>query len=115
MTLLLLMAALLQQSPVLRDVEQRLGPFRIDGHSFLVVLYKKRLPNHSETTFALEIHNEADDIEYARTFPYEVRDGKFRETMSVSAKLVRGSLRIQYTKQPTQIFRLKDGKLIPDE
>ncbi len=116
-------ALLLQQTPALQDSERRLGPFTIGGQTFTVVVYNKRLGN-SETMFALEIRDQTDDIQYARTFPYEVRDGKFRETISVAAKLVPGkpapNLLLQYTTKRTparknmssQIFGLSDGKLV---
>ena len=117
------MSALLQQTPVLQDSERRLGPFTIAGLPFTIVVYSKRLGN-SETMVALEIRDPADDIQYARTFPYEVRDGKFRETLSVSARLVAGkptsNLQLEYMTNPAprrkarslQLFGLRDGKLV---
>lgn len=123
------MAALLQQSPALQTVEQRLGPFSIAGQSFTVVLYNKRLVDPSgvpvsETLSALEIRDQLGDIQYGRTFPYEIREGKFQQTLSASVKLVSrkadSGLLVQYRTKPTpqgsgessQIFRLKDGKLV---
>ena len=115
--------ALLQQTPALRDSERRLGPFTIADQPFTVVVYNKRLGT-SETMVALEIRDQADDIEYARTFPYEVRDGKFRQTISVTAMVVPAkpvaSLQLEYTTKPapprktpsSQIFGLRDGKLV---
>jgi hypothetical protein len=73
---------------------------------------------------ALEIRDQADDIQYARTFPFEVRDGTFRETLSVSARLVAGkptaNLQLEYMTnaapprktRSSQIFGLRNGKLV---
>jgi hypothetical protein len=122
-----LMFAILQQAPALQDAQQQLGPFTISGKPFIVVVYKKQLANRSATVYALEIRNGMDDIEYARTFPYGVRDGHFQQTLSVSAKLVSrkptSRLLIQYTTKPappgkntsSQAFVLKNGKLVPLE
>jgi len=113
-------ALLLQQTPVLQDSERRLGPFTIGGQPFTVIVYNKRL-GASETMVALEIRDQADDIQYARTFPYEVRDGTFRATVSVTVKLVPGkpdaNLQLDYATKPSpprktqssQIFGLRDG------
>jgi hypothetical protein len=115
-------AALLQQTPALQDTERRLGPFTIAGQPFTVVVYNKRLGT-SETMVALEIRDQADDIEYARTFPFEVRDGRFRETISVTAMVVPAkpvaNLQLKYTMKPdrarktpsSQTFGWRDGKL----
>ena len=113
-------AALLQQTPALQDSERRLGPFTIAGQPFTVVVYNKRLGT-AETMVALELRDRADDIQYARTFPYEVRDGKFRETISINARLVVGeptALQLEYTTTPlrksrsSQTFGVRNGKLV---
>jgi hypothetical protein len=121
--LFFMMSAMLQQTPALQDSEQRFGPFTIAARPFTIVIYSKRLGT-SETMVALEIRDEADDIQYARTFPYEVRDGAFRETLSVSARMVAGkptaNLQLEYMTHPSQrrktrslqIFGLRDGKLV---
>src|SRR3954469_17314461 len=100
---ILLTVLLVQQTPALQDSERRLGPFTSADQSFTVVVYNKRLGN-SETMIALEIKDAADDIQYARTFPYEIRDRTFRETVSVGARLVPGKptakLILEYVTSP---------------
>lgn len=118
------------QVQAMQDVEKRLGPFTVAGQTVTVVTLGKRLPAASdggltETVASLELRDSSNALNYQKTFAYRVENGKFRESVSVSARLVSGSglagLLIRYRRQPApagageswQIFRLRDGKLAP--
>jgi len=75
------------------DTTQNLGPYRLIGEKFTVVLRAKRLPETSdrkqmETLSALEIRDHAGAVVYQRTFAYQIVAGKFAHTLTASAKLL---------------------------
>ncbi len=75
------------------DTEEHLGPFHIGGQDYAVVLRKKRLPEAkelTETVVAIEIQDATGTMQYRRTFPYQVVDGTFPQTWSVSAGILAG-------------------------
>ena len=75
------------------DTEEHLGPFHIGGQDYAVVLRKKRLPEAkelTETVVAMEIQDATGAMQYRRTFPYQVVDGTFPQTWSVSAGILAG-------------------------
>jgi hypothetical protein len=79
----------------LEDVEQRLGPFAITGQSFTVVLHEKRLKGAPEshlahTLTALDIRDQNGVNVYQKVFPVEVAQGKFKQTVRASARLLVG-------------------------
>jgi hypothetical protein len=115
-------------SSQLEDVEQRFGPFSIAGQDYTVVLHKKRLPGASdpslaETLAALEIRDANGNAPYQKTFPYEVEEGRFRRSVSASARLLAGKsgtgLLVRYreeaagsqTGESWQVIGVVNGKL----
>lgn len=115
-------------SPALVDDQQRLGPFRIDGQDFTVVLRLKRLSQartaEDAALSALEIHDRSGVIQYRETFTYTVDAGAFSDSCMASAQLLKGGiaagLLINVGCLPSapgsgevwQLFGLHDGKLI---
>jgi hypothetical protein len=112
----------------LGDREQDLGPFTIAGQSFTVVVREKSLPGGSEggvqqTLAALELRDGKGTVLYQKDFPVEVEEGKFRQTMSASARLLAGKnltgLLISYVWERNgeaygeawQLFGFRDGQL----
>jgi len=112
----------------LEDREKDLGPFTIAGQSFTVLVREKSLPGASEggvrqTLAALELRNGKRTVLYQKAFPVEVEEGKFKQTMSASARLLAGKnltgLLISYEWERNgeaygeawQLFGFRDGKL----
>lgn len=112
----------------LEDREKELGPFTIAGQSFTVLVREKSLPGGSkggvqQTLAALELRDRKSTVLYQKDFPVEVADGKFRQTMSASARLLAGKnltgLLIGYEWERNgeaygeawQLFGFRDGQL----
>lgn len=112
----------------LEDREKNLGPFTIAGQRFTVVVHEKSLPRASEdrigqTLAALELRDGKGTVLYQKDFPVAVEDGKFRQTMSASARLLAGKnltgLLINYEWERNgeaygeawQLFGFRDGQL----
>jgi len=80
----------------LQDAEQRLGPFRIGGQDFAVVLHLKRLTGaHADrpqeaAVSALEIQDSSGATLYRETFSYALEAGTFSDSCLVSAQLLKG-------------------------
>jgi hypothetical protein len=80
----------------LQDTEQRLGPFRIRGQDFVVVLHLKRLaPAQSDQSgetalSALEIRDASGATLYRETFTYTLEAGTFSDSCTASARLLTG-------------------------
>ncbi len=76
--------------------EQRLGPFRIGGQDFVVLLHLKRLaPAQSDrpgeaALSALEIQDASGAPLYWETFPYALEAGSFSDSCIASAQLLKG-------------------------
>jgi hypothetical protein len=115
-------------TPPLEDIEQSLGPFSIAGQSFAIALHEKRLvgtpdPSLAESLAALELRDRKGAILYQTTFPVEVEEGKLKQTVSASARLLAGKnltgLLISYNwgadaeayGEAWQLFGFRDGKL----
>jgi hypothetical protein len=113
----------------LQDVEQSRGPFSLVGNTFTIVLRSKRLRAASDSTVrltlaALEIRDKSGAVLYRKVFPYEVRGGTFRQSVSASTRLVSGgsfaALLIHYVTVPAapadaeswQLFHFLGGRLV---
>lgn len=122
------------QSPAassLRDLARRIGPLRIKGQSFTVVLRLKRVSGGTrnvgseETVTRMVIRDEAGKVHYETSFPYEVQGDHFAETTEISAQALEGKqgsgLLVTIGTEPSsplggesyQVFGLFDGKLVP--
>jgi hypothetical protein len=111
----------------LDDTEERLGPFRIAGQAFTVILHNKNVVGaplgRSQTLAKLEIQEHSGAFVYQRQFPYQLEGGAFHEVLAASARLLPGDnltgLLVCYTQQPAppdkeqawQIFGFRNGKL----
>jgi len=81
--------------PPLEDIQQRLGPFPIEGQNFSVVLHEKRLPGaidsrFSQTLQTIEIRDEKDAVLYEKTFTFGIEKGKLERSLKASASLLSG-------------------------
>lgn len=80
----------------LHDAEQRLGPFRVGGQDFAVVLRLKRLarpnadPPEEVALSALEIQDASGATLYREPFSYAVDAGTFSDFCTASAQLLKG-------------------------
>jgi hypothetical protein len=116
----------------LEDFERRIGPLKIKHHHFTVALHLKRVRvpgaravGSEETVTRMEILDDAGNIHYAKSFPFEVVEDHFAETMEISAQKLEGSkdggLLITYGVDPStplgggsyQVFGMFNGKLVP--
>jgi hypothetical protein len=86
-----------QTRPPLEDAEQRLGPFRIGGQDFTVVLHLKRLARaqpadrpEEPALSLLEIHDASGSILHEEMFSYTLEAGAFSESCTASARLLKG-------------------------
>jgi hypothetical protein len=73
------------------DVPQTLGPFSFGDQTFSVVLHQKFLPDSPDPKFAqslgsLEIQDANSSVLYQKTFPYDVRDGRFTRPVTAFAQ-----------------------------
>ena len=85
-----------QENVPLEDVEQRLGPFRIAGQDFAVVLHLKR-PARAQADrpaeaalSALEIRDASGGTLYREIFSYALEAGTFSDSCTASAQLLNG-------------------------
>jgi hypothetical protein len=79
----------------LLEVQQTLGPFSFAGQTFSVVLRRKFLPDSPDSKLAqslasLEIQDATGTVLYQRTFPYNVKDGRFTRPVTAFAHLLVG-------------------------
>jgi hypothetical protein len=114
----------------LQDVEQRLGPFRLGGQDFSVVLHLKRItwaqtdrPEEAALS-ALDIQDASGATLYRETFSYALEAGTFSESCMASTQLLDGGaargLLISIGCWPSaprsgdvwELFGLMNGKLI---
>ena len=83
-------------TPLLKDVEERQGPFRIGGRDFVVVLHLKRLipvgtaPPSEAALVALEIRDASGATVHRETFPYAVESGAFSDSCAASVRVLNG-------------------------
>ncbi len=133
-----------QAAPRVVDSVSHEGPFPLDNQQFTVVLHNKLLldnshrpptaANSTSTLLRLEIlDNQANSV-YQETFPYNLDQGHFTQTLSASASLLRGTggtaLVIRFLERPGpstvtkspptplakeswQVFGLVNGRLAP--
>jgi hypothetical protein len=83
------------QTLPLDDVELHFGPFAFAGQSFNVVLHEKRLKgvpdfHLAQTLAALEIRDQNGVDLYQKAFPVEVEQGKFKQAIQASVRLLVG-------------------------
>ena len=116
----------------LEDFDRRIGPLKIKRQNFTVVLHLKRVRvpgaravGSEETVTRMEIWDDAGIIHYAKSFPCEVVEDHFAETMEISAQMLEGSqdsgILITYGEDPStplgggsyQVFGMFNGKLVP--
>src|SRR5260370_26831504 len=113
----------------LQDSEQRLGPFRIGGQDFVVVLHLKRLaPAQADrpaeaALSALEIQDASGATRYREAFAYALESGTFSDSCMASARLLTGgfttglllavgcSLSVPTNGAVWELFGLMNGKL----
>ena len=87
---------LADSTPLLQDVEERHGPFRIGGRDFVVVLHLKRLipvvaaPSSEAALAALEIRDASGGTVHRETFSYTVERGAFSDSCAASVRAVNG-------------------------
>ncbi|MEW5976667.1 MAG: hypothetical protein AB1898_12765 [Acidobacteriota bacterium] len=79
----------------LEDVEERQGPFKLEGQNFTVVLRYKRLPGKvdpdSRTLVSLEIRDATGGVRHQTSLsPAIVENGAFIETCSATVRLLSG-------------------------
>lgn len=85
-----------EPQPRLEDAEERLGPFRIGGQEFTVVLYLKRLvqaqPDRPDepALVGLAILDASGAIQHQETFSYSMEAGAFSESCMASTQLLQG-------------------------
>jgi hypothetical protein len=113
--------------PPLEDMEQRLGPFSIEGKNFSVVLHEKRLPGAIDPRFAqtlqtIQIRDEKNAVLYEKTFTFGIEKGKLERSLKASASLLSGKyftgLLITYRlklstgedAEAWQVFGYQDGR-----
>ena len=113
--------------PPLEDLEQRLGPFSINGQNFKVVLHDKRLPGATDPRFAqtlssVEIRDATGAVLYQKTFTFGIEEGKLERSLKASASLLSGKyftgLLLSYRlklgtgedAQAWQVFGYQDGR-----
>jgi hypothetical protein len=125
----------------LEDFARDIGPLKVKGQNFTVVLHGKRIrrpgfpvdADFGETVARMEIRDQAGKVHFEKTFPYEVSEGRFVETTAVWAQVLEGKdgvgLLITYGVLPSpplageswQVFGLfsgptgstLNGKLVP--
>jgi hypothetical protein len=116
----------------LEDFERRIGPLKIKQQNFTVVLHLKRVRvpgaravGSEETVTQMEICDDAGNIHYAKSFPYEQEEDHFAETTEISAQMLEGSqgsgLLVTSDEEPStplggrsyQVFGMFNGKLVP--
>jgi hypothetical protein len=86
-----------QSSPLLEDVEDRKGPFRIGGQNYTVVMASKRIKGHAgpdpEALVSLEIRDSSGAVAHREKFDYDLEKGEFTENCFAHAELLKGSMK----------------------
>ncbi|MGB7281951.1 MAG: hypothetical protein WBE13_06805 [Candidatus Acidiferrum sp.] len=130
-----------QTEPRLANTATREGPFTIGTQEYTVLLQDKELmedPSHAQssadseaTLWRLEILNARGNPVYQETFPYNIEQRRFKETLSASSSLLPGTggiaLVIRFLGRPApspdakspvakeswQVFGIVNGHLAP--
>ena len=114
----------------LEDFERRIGPLKIKDQSFTVVLHMKRVRvaravGSEETVERMEIRDQAGNVHYEKTFPYDVEGDHFAETREIEARVLEGNqgsgILVTLEVEPStplggatyQVFGLLNNKLVP--
>jgi len=113
----------------IEDVEERRGPFTMEGQRFSAVLHYKgfacKSGLDSRTLVSLDIRDDTGEIQYQRSFACAVKGGAFTDICSADIRLLRGSngtgLLIEWGWLPSaplaggpwQIVGVVGGKLVP--
>jgi hypothetical protein len=115
-------------APRLIETEQSLGVFAIGEQMYAVVARKKCISGAGDAKFAatlseLQVRDADDTVVYQQSFPYDVQDGHFTQSLSASASVLAGAggtaLVIRFLEEPAaagegeswQLFGLVSGKL----
>ncbi len=82
-------------APRLLEVPQTLGPFSFAGQTFSVVLRQKFLPDSPDPKFAqslasLGVQDATGAVLYQKTFPYNIKNGRFARPVTAFAQLLVG-------------------------
>src|SRR5690348_6063278 len=117
------------ESPALKDVEVRKGPFSIAGQTFVVLLHYKQLADaaseESQTLASMEIANVAGEVQYREPFQYSVEGKEFSETCTADVEFLAGNSgqgllldvgclpSAPLSGGPWEIFGMVNGKLMP--
>lgn len=117
------------ESPSLKDVEVRKGPFSIAGQTFFVLLHYKELADaangESQTLASIEIANAAGEVQHREPFQYSVEGKDFSETCTADAQFLAGNSgqgllldvgclpSAPLSGGPWEIFGVVNGKLTP--
>jgi hypothetical protein len=77
------------------EVPQILGPFSFAGQTFSVMLRQKFLPDSPDPKFAqslasLEVQDATGAVLYEKTFPFNIKDGRFTRPVRAFAQLLVG-------------------------
>lgn len=112
----------------IEDVEERRGPFTMEGQRFSAVLHYKcfacKSGLDSRTLVLLDIRDGRGKVQYQESFPSTIQEGAFLETCSAGARLLPGSngtgLLIEsacspsapLTGGPWQVFGVVGGNLV---
>ncbi len=107
------------------ETEERLvGPFAIGERSFQVTLAITKLAR-AETVSSVQIKDAEGTVCFEKKLPYQIDAGRFFETTTVQAELLRGKggsgLLLTYAVDPStplggrswQVLGVVDGKLVP--
>ena len=107
------------------ETEERLvGPFAVGESSFQVNLSIAKL-GRAETISNVQVKDADGALSFERKLPYQIEDGRFGETTSVEAELLRGKgssgLLLTYAVLPStplggrswQVLGVVKGKLVP--
>jgi len=113
----------------IEDVEERRGPFTMEGQRFSAVLHYKcfacKSGLDSRTLVSLDIRDDTGEIQYQRSFAYAVKEGAFTDICSADIRLLRGSNGTGFLIEwgwlpsaplvggPWQIVGVVGGKLVP--
>src|SRR5689334_16995316 len=82
-------------APKLEEVEDRKGPFTLDGQNFTVVLRSVRIAGaagpDTQALASMEIRDSGGRVQHQETFPHAVENGAFAEWCSVDVRLLAGN------------------------
>ncbi len=120
------------RSAQLEDAERRIGPLKVKGKNFTVVLHVKRVraagapsSESEETVTRIQIRDDAGRDHYDQSIPFQLDETHFADTTEVEAQMIEGSqgggLLLSYGILPStplggnswQVFGIFDDNLVP--